>query len=110
MYNYVFGVNILPIDLSYKNILRLNDELHALNIPHEFVRHLDGWAITYPDCDDYRNVQINKYTYGHENDLMWAHGFDDENDFGIGNLTVDEALKLFIRAWEADKNAERSSD
>lgn len=41
---------------------------------------------------------------------MWAHGFDDENDFGIGNLTVDEALKLFIRAWEADKNAERSSN
>lgn len=42
MHNYIFGANILPIDLGYKNILRLNDELHALDIPHEFVRHLDG--------------------------------------------------------------------
>ena len=108
MYNYIFGVNILPIDLGYKNILRLNDKLHELDIPHEFVRYLDGWAITYPDCDGYRSVQINKHTYGHENDLMWAHGFD-ENDFGIVNLTVNEALELFIRAWEADKNAKRRS-
>lgn len=104
MYKYIFGVNILPINLDYKNILRLNDRLHELDIPHELVRHLDGWAITYPNCDGYFSVQINKHTYGHENDLMWAfvHGVDEE-DSAIVNLTVDKALELFIRTWEEDK-------
>jgi hypothetical protein len=46
----------------------------------------------------------------HENDLMWVwvHGVDEDYS-AIVNLTVDEALELFIRALEVDKNAERRS-
>lgn len=104
-------LNIIHIDLRYQSILDLHYLLCERNIPHEIFGCFDGGIIFYPNIKNrYGDVAIHKYTRGHENNLMEAYGFNECGDDVINDLTVDEALKLFIHAWEADKNAERSSN
>lgn len=95
---------------NYKNILVLDKLLTDKNIPHHLFRVFDGYQIVYYDKNHirYGDVVTHKYSYGSQNDLMESYGFN--NDGILGYLSVDEALNLFINAWEEDKNAERSGD
>lgn len=40
--------NIFPLNPGYKEILKLHEMLEAENIPHEFIRFYDEYAVCYP--------------------------------------------------------------
>ena len=103
---------IKELNKNYKNILVLDKLLVDRNIPHHLFRIFDGYQILYYDRNHIRrgDVVTHKYSYGSQNDLMEAYGFTECGDSVIGDLSVNEALNLFINAWEEDNNAERIGD
>jgi len=94
-------------------IFDLDEKLTQAGIPHilqdmGIVDNGDfGWQIVYPDNEHRKgDVVCNIASYGHEQDLLEAMGFDitkeRDGDDVVGYLTADQAFEYFARQWGKD--------
>lgn len=99
-------------------IFELDRKLTEAGIPHVLSEMnneigLFGWQIVYPNHEDWRDnkpgcgdVVCNNFSYGHEEDLLEAMGFDinreEDGDDVVGWLTVEKAFSYFYRQWKKD--------
>ena len=99
--------DILPLNPNYKEILKLHNMLEANNIPHEFARFYDGYAVCYQTsgetcvCDAVQH----RWSYGSEQDLIEILGLS-ENGAGIdieGYLTADDVFQRIKKHYESLK-------
>ena len=83
---------------KYQEILKLDELLDKIEIPHVIRKSYAGWCI---ECKRGKRtvgvaIQHDK-TLGHEDDLIEVRGFDLAPDEKDGFLTVEDAFAYF--AW-----------
>lgn len=82
----------------------LETKLTESGIPYEKVAILDGYGLCYPDQKHWKgDVVQHRGSYGHQQDLFEAMGFNLPKGDVAGYLTVDEAYGYFAWQYENDK-------
>lgn len=77
----------------YTSILDLDKRLTEAGIPHVLQRVCDGWQIIYPSLEEREGDVVAHFgSYGHEEDLIEAYGFNFQDVKGW--LSVDDAFNL----------------
>lgn len=104
--------------ISSKSIYELEDMLKEAGIPHE-MRMMDGddntvfgYQIVYPSLSEWMeekagsgDVVCNEISYGHEQDLLEAMGFDIPGSDVEGFLTAQQAFEYFERQYRKDRES-----
>jgi hypothetical protein len=84
---------------KYTAIHELDRKLTELGISHEILEAFDGWLVCVPEnpiLDHLEGDAIqHKFSYGSKNNLLEVAGFGMDEPKGF--LTVDEALKYFVK-------------
>ena len=93
----------MKLNENYMAILDLDKLLTEEGIPHELIRLFDGWQICYPSVRQKKgDVVQNCYSYGAGRNRLEAMGFNLKRNVVFGNLTVEDAIGYFRRAWKED--------
>lgn len=87
-----------PLDLTYKEVLRLSEMLTHAHIPHVLERHYDGWKLVYADAAGRCYAVEHFLSYGHEADRLEIMGLltDDEErifDGIMGYMTAEDVFQ-----------------
>ena len=85
-------------EFNYSAILELDKRLTEDGIPHLIDELMDGWVIIYFDDEGNRIGDVIEHcgSYGHEQNLMEAMGFNLDDVKGY--LSIEEAFALFQEA------------
>ena len=88
---------------EYISIQELAQKLTELGIPHEMRKAMDGYQICVPNCKgEWEGDAVEHFaSYGAEEDLIEVFGFGLEDP--VGWLTVDKALKYFVK-WNKERS------
>ena len=117
MMEYYFE-SFLHSEIDDTEIKKLDTMLTQAGIPHKLSRFSRGWQITYANdgifelrksgCGD---VVCHEGSYGHEQGLLEAMGFDITDEFYgdevVGYLTAEDAFEFFKRQYEKDHKEEK---
>lgn len=86
-------MELIKLNMRYKEILVLDEMLRNADIPHDLVRIFDGYQIWYPNKENAVADVIEHFgSYGHEADLLEIMGLltpeEEEQDAVLGCLSA----------------------
>lgn len=95
--------------IDFKEIDKLCALLSTNGIPHERVRHFDGWLVTYPDMENrICDVILHNFSYGKERGLLELMGFlteeEAEYDNVVGSMTAKQVFERIKEDWDSKNN------